>query len=315
LQWLPGILSRSGESSVCTRGFLIVSHIGIVCPEVPIYSRPRKHAHEPDGAARGAAAAGGGEGTAAASEERGGGEGSVGETAVMELRSDATTLRADGGATAGVAAAVGEGDGAFGALAVASGGGLGGSGLDGGGFGAVGEGAATVWEELKKKTSKTDVHDADEKSGKGKKEKKKGDKGGKEEYGEEAVVNDELWGEDKSALVHCMETRAVSAPPPRPCLPSPECPRPRAYSHHSSPTIVPTHTTAPPHPRTLTYPHHSTPRTRTCDQPPKPTASTQRAPLPNPRLSPPPHPLPPTHYAPYRPLAPRPSIVLPPLSP
>lgn len=31
LQWLPRILGRQGESSGCSTGFLIVSHIGVVC--------------------------------------------------------------------------------------------------------------------------------------------------------------------------------------------------------------------------------------------------------------------------------------------
>ena len=30
--WLPGILERKGETSVCTKGFFIVSHIGLVAP-------------------------------------------------------------------------------------------------------------------------------------------------------------------------------------------------------------------------------------------------------------------------------------------
>lgn len=37
LEWLPGALSRKGETAACTSGFLIVSHIGVVCPGAPVH--------------------------------------------------------------------------------------------------------------------------------------------------------------------------------------------------------------------------------------------------------------------------------------
>ena len=37
LAWLPGVLGRKGETSVCTSGFLVVSHIGVVCPGAPVH--------------------------------------------------------------------------------------------------------------------------------------------------------------------------------------------------------------------------------------------------------------------------------------
>ena len=37
LEWLPGILSRKGETANCTSGFLVVSHIGVVCPGLPVH--------------------------------------------------------------------------------------------------------------------------------------------------------------------------------------------------------------------------------------------------------------------------------------
>ena len=37
LAWLPGVLGRKGETSACTSGFLVVSHIGVVCPGAPVH--------------------------------------------------------------------------------------------------------------------------------------------------------------------------------------------------------------------------------------------------------------------------------------
>ena len=37
LAWLPGVLGRQGDSSVCSSGFLVVSHIGVVCPGAPVH--------------------------------------------------------------------------------------------------------------------------------------------------------------------------------------------------------------------------------------------------------------------------------------
>jgi hypothetical protein len=37
LAWLPGVLGRRGESAVCTSGFLLVSHMGVVCPGAQVH--------------------------------------------------------------------------------------------------------------------------------------------------------------------------------------------------------------------------------------------------------------------------------------
>lgn len=123
LEWLPGILSRQGETSVCTRGFLVVSHIGVVCPDVAIYPGC-KHPAEND----------------------------VNDEAMVAA------------------------------------GGMAGSSMD---------------EDVSKQ-SKTDVHD---RNGEGKYLSKSKKHGGHLP----PVVNDELWGTDKSSTLHCMEIRKVRA--------------------------------------------------------------------------------------------------------
>jgi len=121
LEWLPGILSRQGETSVCTRGFLVVSHIGVVCPDVAIYPGC-KHPAEND----------------------------VNDEAMVAA------------------------------------GGMAGSSMD---------------EDVSKQ-SKTDVHD---RNGEGKYLSKSKKHGGHLP----PVVNDELWGTDKSSTLHCMEIRKI----------------------------------------------------------------------------------------------------------
>ena len=44
LEWLPGVLERKGDTKVCTSGFLIVSHIGVVCPYAAVHGGKVKNA-------------------------------------------------------------------------------------------------------------------------------------------------------------------------------------------------------------------------------------------------------------------------------
>ena len=37
LAWLPAILGRKGETAACTSGFLLASHIGVVCPGAKVH--------------------------------------------------------------------------------------------------------------------------------------------------------------------------------------------------------------------------------------------------------------------------------------
>ena len=37
LAWLPAILGRRGETAVCTSGFLLASHMGVVCPGAKVH--------------------------------------------------------------------------------------------------------------------------------------------------------------------------------------------------------------------------------------------------------------------------------------